>query len=236
MFSDSMAGFYLTLIELMLRPSYFYWPSIPKIYTIMKFLSGLCLSLLLSVPVFAQNAREGNVRYKHEDRNGVMADYDAPKDNTEDALAKRLEAANIGKKSNESGYWKYEGVNWPEIAPEKIDVYFNVERHKGSAVVYMMVSTGYGNFVTTALNPQVIENMKSFLTKFAIDLAAYQHDLALTAQADAVKDADRKLHRADRETDRANRRQKTADREKDKKQNAVDEEKKKLEELQKTQP
>jgi len=202
----------------------------------MKFLTGLSLCLLLSIPAIAQNAREGSVRYKSEDRNGVMADFDAPKDQTEDALAKRLDAANIGKKNRESGYWKYEGVNWPEIAPEKVDVYFNVERHKGSSVVYMLVSTGYGNFVTTALNPQVIENMKSFLTKFSIDLAAYQHELALAAQQEAVADADKKLRRADRETDRANRRRKNADQEKDKKQENVNEEKKKLEDLQKTQP
>ena len=202
----------------------------------MKMLSGLGLCLLLSIPALAQDAREGTVRYKGEDRNGVMADYDAPKGVTEDALDKRIGEAKIGKKRHESDFWKYEGVTWPEISPNKVDVYFNVERHKGKSVVYMMVSPGNGNFVTTATDPQAIGAMKAFLTRFKDDIAAYQQGLAVAAQQRTVADAEQDKKRADRDAERAAKRQKKADRAREKTEQKAAEEQKKLNELQQSKP
>ena len=198
----------------------------------MKFLIGFGLSMLLIIPAFSQDAHEGNVRFKKEDRTGVLASYDAPRDVTENALEDRLKATNLGKKHSESGYWKYEGVAWPEISSNKIDVYFNVDREKGKSVVSMMVSPGNGNFVTSATDPQIIEGMKAFLTRFNADVIAWQQKLALDEQQKAVDEANRDLKRADHETDRVARRQKRADREKERKQKEVNDEQQKLNLLQ----
>ncbi len=199
----------------------------------MKFISAAGLCLLLSVSAFAQDAHEGTIRYKKEDRSGVLANYDVPQSMTEDALTDRLKSMKLGKKHKESGFWKYEGVNWPEIAPTTIDVYFHVDRVKGRTEVSMLVSPGNGNFVTSATDPAIINNMSAFLNRFGADAVAWQNRLALEAQQKSADEAARDLAHANRETDRANRRSNRADKEKAEKQQQLDEEQKKLDDLKK---
>ncbi len=191
--------------------------------------------MLLSAPAIAQEAHDANIRFKKEDRPGVVAQYDAPESATEDALEQKLKGANLGRKQKESGFWKYEGVTWPEISPNKIDVYFNVERRKGHSEVSMMVSPGNGNFATVATDPQIIEGMKAFLTRFNADVIAWQQQLALAAQQKEVAEAARDLKEANRDKERLERRQKKAAREEEKKAREVDEQQKKLDDLRKTQ-
>ena len=188
--------------------------------------------LLICVAAKAQDAREGVVRFNKEDRNGVMANYSATTEITEDALEEKLKSLPLGKQHHDSKFWKYEGVSWPEISPNKIDVFFNVDRTKGQSIVYMMVSSGNGNFITSATDGQTIENMKAFLTGFNADVIAWQQKMAIAAQQKEVDEANSDLKRADRATDRANRRQKRADREKTKKGNEAANEQQKLNDLQ----
>ena len=200
----------------------------------MKMLCLLGLSLLSALPAIAQDAHESSVRFKKEDRSGVVAAYDAPKDVVEAALEAKLQSIRLGKRHKESGYWKFEGVSWPEISANKMDVYFDIERHKGKSEITMLVSPGNGNFVTTATDPQIVEGMKAFLTRFNADVISWQQQMAINEQQKALEEANRDLKRADRETDRAARRQKRADRDKERKEKEVNEENKKLQELQKS--
>lgn len=200
----------------------------------MKLLFTLAACLFFAVSAYAQKVEEGAIRFKKEDRTGIIAGYDAEREYTEEALAARLKAAGLGKRHKDAGFWKYESVNWAEIAPATIDVFFDVERRKGLTEVRMMVSLGNGNFVTSVSDPQIIANMKAFLSGFNADVVAYAAKVAIDKQKEAADEAARDLARADKETDRAVRRHKRADRDKEKKQKELDDERKKLEELQKT--
>jgi hypothetical protein len=197
----------------------------------MKFVPIVGVALMLAQSVFAQDAQVTNVRFKKQDRSAVVATYDAPREATEDALEDRLKANKLGKKRHENGFWKYEGVTWPEISATKVDVYFDVEQHKGKTVVSMLVSPGYENFVTQERDPQIIEGMKGFLTRFGSDVTAWQQKLALQSQQEAVEKANRDLAQANKEKERAERKQKQADQEREKKQKTAQEAQDKLKTL-----
>ena len=66
------------------------------------------------------------------------------------------------------------------------------QKEKEIAVVTMLVSKGYDNFVTDSANAPLIDSAKKYLDNIKDMIAAYDLELQITEQDDAVKKADQK--------------------------------------------
>lgn len=92
------------------------------------------------------------------------------------------------KGKNQKGLDTYEGVKFPDIHYENIDMFCKIEKvDKGRTSLTLTVSKGYGNFLTDA-DAKIIENTKNFLSRFATHVDQYKLKLDIKAQEDLIKD------------------------------------------------
>ena len=187
---------------------------------------------------FAQNAHEGRVKFMKGDQNAIIADYDLPKEVVEDALKERLEKAGLGKKSSEKGFMVYKGTMWTEVSADKLDVYAKVEGKGDKATIVMLVSKGYDNFISGASDAEKVQKVQTFLNSFLKDAKAYQLRLAIAAQEEVVKKADRTRKESGEDGDKLMKDKEKIEKQiaenktdQEKKQGGLDSEKKKLDEL-----
>ncbi len=149
----------------------------------------LILSLVAIMAMYttnAQNAKESSIEFLKSTQPCVEANYNRPSDLMEEALKKRLSDAKIGSGDKAKGGFRvYKGVIVPEISTDKIDLYTKVDGKKENATVYILVSKGYDNFVTSAKEEVTVGNMKNFLNGLEINAAS----LKLLADIEAAKEA-----------------------------------------------
>lgn len=151
----------------------------------------LLASACFSGTAFSQKAYEAQVEYDKEKRTGVVAEYNVEKKTVEEALKERLEKAGLGKPKSSKGFLHYPGVVWKDISTEKIDVYTRVEGKKDNAVVSVLISKGYDNFITSGNDGNIIQNTKKFLDNFNRDITVYQLQLDINKQEAMVKKAEK---------------------------------------------
>lgn len=179
------------------------WHNICSTYTIiaklkhmkslLKSLSAAAFLLAAANVSYAQNAHEGRVSFMKGDQNAVVAEYDLPKNVVEDALKQRFEKAGLSKRSTEKGFMAYKGATWTEVSPDKVDVYAKVEGKGAVSTITVLVSKGYDNFISSASDPEKVQNVQAFLNSFIKDAKLYQLKLSIAAQEEAVKKAEKDL-------------------------------------------
>lgn len=157
---------------------------------VLKALSIVTLSIAAQTS-FAQNAREASVKFMKGQQNAIVADYDLPKEVVEEALKQRLDKEGLGKKGSEKGFSAYKGTTWVNISPDKMDVYTKVEGKGDKSTITLLASKGYDNFVTTATDADKVQKLEAFLNDFIKDARAYQLRLAIAAQEEIVKKAEK---------------------------------------------
>ena len=121
-------------------------------------------------------------------------------DVVEEALYRDFKSQ-VDKKGDESKNIRaYKGVILSQVSPDKMDYYTRVERkskkEKDKSVVYLWVSMGNENFVSSSTNPTVAQNALVYLNNFMNSTAIYQHTLNTQAQEDAVAKAQKKVNSA----------------------------------------
>lgn len=210
-------------------------------YRMNKMIKMLATTLLLSGSAalsFAQNAHEGRVKFMKGDQNAIIADYDLPREVVEDALKERLEKSGLGKKSTEKGFMAYKGKVWSEISPDKVDVYAKVEGKSDKSTITMLVSKGYDNFISSASDADNVQKVQAFLNSFLRDAKAYQLRLAIAAQEEIVKKAEKDYKGSTDDGEKLVRDKEKIEKQivenkndQDKKQGVLSVEKKKLEDL-----
>lgn len=151
----------------------------------------LLLAIAATSSVKAQNAREVAVKYNKMNVNGIVADYDVPKKIVEDALQASLSKAGLGESKSSKGYRLYEGAIWPELSPEKLDLYTDVTGRKESSTVTILISKGYNNFISTLADQEKVERVKSFLNDLLIQAKSLELVSDIQKQEDAVKKAEK---------------------------------------------
>ena len=158
-----------------------------------KVINSLALAIAITIAgtATAQNAHESSVKFNKNNENAVVADYEATAEVVEGALKNRLEKEGLGKMKTSKGFMVYSGVLWNSVSNEKIDVYFKVEGKKDRATLSVLISKGYDNFVTSGSDSRTIDNVKAFLNSFMKDATAYQLNLNIAAQEEAIKKAEK---------------------------------------------
>lgn len=166
-----------------------------------QFLRFIATFAIANVALFsakAQNAREVSTSFNKETKPAYQADYPVGNELMETTLIERFKKAGFPKGKSSKGFVKYEGIVFPELSTNKIDVYTKVEGKKENATVLMLVSTGYDNFVSTATDAALAGNSISFLNKLKDDAAAMKAKMDYEAQLLVVKKAEANLVKAEK--------------------------------------
>ena len=160
----------------------------------MKQLLLIFIACSIYCVTFSQ-ARYSTVEYSKQMKPAIVADVPFPEKTISGAIEDKL--GKMGYKSTSSkGFTVYKGVRMQELGSDLYDLYFMVDRvsrkDKGNSTVTMMVSKGFETFVSDSSDSKLIDNAKNYLNNFRETVAAYDLELQIADQDDAVKKADKK--------------------------------------------
>ncbi|MDR0605542.1 MAG: hypothetical protein LBG80_14685 [Bacteroidales bacterium] len=141
----------------------------------------LNLMMIISVMGFTQTAMEEMINFDKKNVQGVSiitSDYDVKL--TTAAMQSRLEHVSGLKGTTMKGFRYYQSQPFADFGVLNYDIYTKVtaigKRKEQKTIVYLLVSTGNENFVTTASHPQLLESMKIFLNNF-VETYLRQYDI-----------------------------------------------------------
>ena len=137
----------------------------------------------------------GRATYQKTDADAVINEFPFSEKTVSASLEATMQKMGYKGKSSK-GYIVYDAVNIPELGSETYKLYFLVDRksrrEKESSIVSMLISKNLDNFITTASDPAVFENGKTFLNKLISNVQAYDLELQITDQQEVVKKNDKK--------------------------------------------
>ena len=103
------------------------------------------------------------------------------------------------KKNTIDGYYVFKGVALRDLNGEVVDLYFKVDRkskkEKEQSYIYMMVSKGEEQFISSETEPSVYSSSTRFLNSFTEYGASYKMDVDIQNQDEAVQAAQKKYTR-----------------------------------------
>jgi hypothetical protein len=103
------------------------------------------------------------------------------------------------KKNTIDGYYVFKGVALRDLNGEVVDLYFKVDRkskkEKEQSYIYMMVSKGDEQFISSETEPSIFSSSTRFLNGFTEYGASYKMDVDIQNQDDAVQAAQKKYTR-----------------------------------------
>lgn len=156
----------------------------------------IALTTWLVTPTLSHaQAGETTVSYNKINASGYTVNVDGDKSVVTASLEDYFKKTFNTKSSSSKGYKMYKGVSWPEVAADKLDVYYKVDGKKGKNTVTVLVSKGYDNFISGSSDPQIADGVKNFMNsiqqKTANTTAANAVAAAQKAMDDAQKDYDK---------------------------------------------
>ena len=151
----------------------------------------LILGIALSMTVMAQTAQETTVEFNKKHVQGVCVSFkDYSQDIVKGALTNRLEKDAALKVSNVKGWRAYLSQQFMELGTKNFDIYTNVvtigKKKDQQVVVYLLVSTGNENFVTSASEKDVIDNAKNFLNNFVAYVRTHDINVKIDNQNELI--------------------------------------------------
>jgi hypothetical protein len=165
-----------------------------KIIRMKKFILSCCV-LFMSVVAVAQQAFEGKTKFKKNEIAAIVCEMQGERKLTEKAIVDNLEAK-YGKSKSEKDFNVFKGVKIPELGPDTYDIYVLVEKKSkkedDKSLVYVAISMGNENFVSSAANLALMENAKKFTQSMLPWVAAADLERQIKNQEEEVKKAERK--------------------------------------------
>lgn len=152
---------------------------------------------LATTQLLSAQATTATVEYLKVNRQAVVNEMPFPEKTIRDAVDNKMQQ--MGYKGKETkGYMVYKGVRMPELGNESYDLYFMADRvsrkNKDNSTLTMLISKGYDNFASDSSDATLINNGKQYLNGIRDMIAAYDLELQIQAQEDAVKKADKKYN------------------------------------------
>ncbi|QEC43157.1 hypothetical protein [Pseudobacter ginsenosidimutans] len=147
--------------------------------------------LLLAVACFPTSVAlsqtsDTSVMFNKENRHTVMMSVERPEKEAREALRLRLERSGL-KERIVNNVAMYKDVVFPEISPEKIDIYTKVDKGPyNSSVVYMAVSRKNRNFTHGSFDSTLTVQVKTFLQSFTGDANRYSDNADISNQMDDI--------------------------------------------------
>ncbi len=160
----------------------------------MKYILAFVMVLLSAATVTAQSTT-ATVEYLKVNRQAVVNEIPFPEKTIRDAIDNRMQQ--MGYKGKESkGFMVYKGVKLADIGNDSYDLYFMADRlsrkNKDNSTLTLLISKGFESFISDSTDAAVMNNAKKYLDSIKLMIAAYDLELQIQAQEDAVKKADKK--------------------------------------------
>jgi hypothetical protein len=101
------------------------------------------------------------------------------------------------KKNKLDGFYVFNGITLPALDNLKLDMYFKVEqkskKQNDQSIIYLLVSKGYDNFISSEADPTTFVAATAFLNGFVAGTDSYRLNLDIEEQEKVVKSAEKKL-------------------------------------------
>ena len=160
----------------------------------MKALRTLPILLLfcgISVAL-AQQVTEGPRPFiKKTSGNSLSIIYTGQPANVEAVLQKWISEASGQRGSSKSGFKAWEGVRIQAFSPNTLDYYLSVDKlsrqDKENSEATFFISAGNENFLSTGSNPEIINEVKSWLESMQKEITIYELQLAIEAQEKVIE-------------------------------------------------
>lgn len=102
----------------------------------------------------------------------------------------------FNKRNKQEGFYVFPGVQLPELANQKLDLYFKVDPMNGdnsyNSSISLMVSKGYENFVSPDLDTATFAAAEKFLNSFESKTEAFQVNKQIEEQKKIIAASDKK--------------------------------------------
>lgn len=171
----------------------------------MRTLHLVLLVLLLPVSLLAQQVTvtEATAKMGKKKLWCFSARYNYDKAPTREVIEQQLSDAHVKRNSRKKGYSIYKAATWPAISNTKCDYYFRTKGKKNKTTVYLCVSKGYDNYVTTANDAEVAANITRYLQnldpQIATAISIKKNEAELKVMQQKNQEAQKKLDEAKKE-------------------------------------
>jgi hypothetical protein len=138
-------------------------------------------ALFSPLVTFGQEVKEGSIKVGKDEKKGFIAISKFENDEVQGAIEQKLSTAGIKNGKKKGKFYAYKEVTWPEISPNKVDIFYKVQKKKHKTTIYFVVSKGYDDYITAASDPTASANLNGFLSQ--IDgIVMHNHEVARKEQ------------------------------------------------------
>jgi hypothetical protein len=215
----------------------------------MKKLTAFLAALFLLCNAYSQSTLT-SVSYNKTEQTGLMLELPYNQEVSEGFIVDNLKKTGYEPETKGSLFWKNNKINGfytfkgvrLEGADQPVDLYFKVDRkskkEKDQSVIYLLVSKGGENFISSGSDEDIYKAAKRFLNGFLEQSAVYKLDLDIRSQENVVKDAQKKMDKLKEDEKNMNKKieqlqndLKKNNEDQQKQQQTIEAEQKKLEDL-----
>lgn len=161
--------------------------------------------LLISInPAFAQSSFK-TITYKNALRPALTLPLIYKTDITEQTILAKLKETGykpqkkgniFNKKNKQEGFYVFPGVQLPELANQKLDLYFKVDELNGdssyNSAISLLVSKGYDNFVSQDVDSATFAASEKFLNSFVSKTEAFDLGKKMEEQKASIAASEKK--------------------------------------------
>lgn len=151
-----------------------------------------------AIHAFSQSS-SSNLKYKDALRPGLVLPLMYKTDIAEQTILAKLKETGykpqtkgniFNKKNKQEGFYVFTGVQLPELANQKLDLYFKVDPLDGgnslNSSISLLVSKGYDNFISPETDSATFGASERFLNSFVAQTADFQLNKQMDEQKKAL--------------------------------------------------
>lgn len=166
------------------------------------------LIIVLAISMITARAQSSytTIQYKNTTQPALVLELPNITNDVEGTILEKLKQAGYNpetqghlfwKKNKIDGFYAFESVVLPSLSAQKLDIYFKILRknkeEKNNSTLYLLVSTGNGNFASPEKDTILWNNSMMFLNTFIEKTTAYNLEQTIADQENIVKASQKKL-------------------------------------------
>ena len=167
----------------------------------------LCILAFFQVGIITSFAQSfsSNIKFKQSLRPALTLHLNFESEMAEQTILAKLKETGykpekngniFNKKDKQEGFYKFSGVELPQLANQQLDLYFRVDPVKTGdstrSSITLMVSKGYENFVSSQTDSATFAASQAFLNSFVQQTAAFQINEQMESQKKTIAAAEKK--------------------------------------------
>jgi hypothetical protein len=156
------------------------------------FLTLLCI-FTVSIVSIGQVA-EGTAAYNKVEHTAIVGKFDFAPDLVKDAIIEDMKYRGFVKSSESKGYRLFAGILFKDLSQETIDLYLKIDpvkKEKDKSVVYVLISKGGENFVTSSTDQACLNAVIDYLQALKPKFEARQLEINIEQQEALIKKTER---------------------------------------------